>query len=87
MTNIQNNKHIQKNGVVYVVYDVDCTLAEGIKNMDHAKNMCMIKEGLPFKLVSLQFCYNDAIIDQLIGPLRRICGTDMTLRAREHFGE
>ena len=79
--------HIQRNGVVYVCYDVDCTLSEGIKNMEYVKALSIVREGLPYKLASLQFCYNDVFLNKIIGPLRKICGTDVTLRSRGHFGE
>ena len=87
MTNLQNNESIQKNGVVYVCYDVDCTLADGLRNMELVKRMGELTKGIPFKLACLQFCYDNPVIKQIMVPLRRICGTSVSLRSRAHFGK
>jgi hypothetical protein len=69
-----------------VCYDLGCTLRDSLAIAEMVVRMAKLRNGLPYRLTCLQFCYDDPMMETFLSVLRTKAGPESYLRARNHFG-
>ena len=80
------NEEVQKKGMVFVAYEVGRRLGQSKHFQDLLAHKYLAEDGLPFKLVSVHFCYNSLTIRTAISLIHQVSGRDFRIRFRDHFG-
>jgi hypothetical protein len=73
---------VQRSGVVALIYNV------GTKSVDYEllRNSPKLMESLPFRVVSVHYCYSDVRIRPAMALIQANIGTEGRVRFRAHFG-
>ena len=84
MTMVQDEE-IQKKGCVMVGYEIGRTVAQGQYFNDIIASI-PVCSSLPLRVAAFHFCYDNSTVRAFLLLFRRVAGSKMRVRFRDHFG-
>jgi hypothetical protein len=79
------DESVQKYGLVHVLYDIGLNQHDVIY-ADLLTSIHIIRDGLPFRLPALHYCFDKAMMRGAMSLLQTMISKNQRLRFRAHFG-
>lgn len=80
------DEEAQKKGIVNVYYNVDLEAPEPLY-FELIRHVKMLDDSIPYRTISLHYCYNNAAIRPALELFQLIAGKKNRIRFRTHFGK
>ena len=78
---------VQRRGIVHVLYSVNASAQKASQILiSSAQAGVKISKTIPFRLVSLHFCYSNRHLRYPMAVIQQNVGKDVRIRFRSHFG-
>ena len=78
---------MQRNGLIYVVYDVGEKVATSNTTMGILRNVHLVSEGLPHRVICFHYLSDNPAVRSVLSLFRKVGGARFRLRFRAHSGK
>ena len=86
MKMLRRDEDTQKRGIVSIGYDCEIRKSFSIQEQILVWKSCRLLNVLPFRIVSMHYCYSDPVVHALIALGTTALGARTRARVRPHYG-